>query len=269
MTSVEPRSQDDDTADDQDDAAGGQHDDDGDRSGQEEGEGRSKGAKGDRGARVKNAHIIEEFINVGVANDVAFDQWTQYDDWSDIFKKESAQKADDSGETIAVRAKIGPSSREWRAEVVKVVPGRRIEWQAKGGVQAKGVVTFHDLDEHLTHLQAVVQYRPSGFMETIGNFFRMPRRRVRKDLRLFKNFIELRGEATGEGPKEGTGEGLKGAVDEQLGKAQGGGEDGGGEEDRDQQGGDEDRDREGGEDRQQGEDRDGGRPDDERRDDQG
>src|SRR5579875_1990272 len=81
MTSVEPRSQDDDTADDQDD-------DDGDRSGQEEGEGRSKGAKGDRGARVKNAHIIEEFINVGVANDVAFDQWTQYDDWSDIFKKE-------------------------------------------------------------------------------------------------------------------------------------------------------------------------------------
>src|SRR5579875_67931 len=90
MTSVEPRSQDDDAADEHhdDDDADDRHDDAADRSDQEQGEGRSGGAKGDRGARVKNAHIIEEFINVGVANDVAFDQWTQYDDWSDIFKKE-------------------------------------------------------------------------------------------------------------------------------------------------------------------------------------
>jgi uncharacterized membrane protein len=162
---------------------------------------------GERGARVKNSHIIEEFINVGVNHQTVFDQWKQYDDWSKIFKKESAQKgrggrrqrgAEDDN-TVTVTAKIGPSQRQWQAEVTKEVPGRRIEWQAKGGIQAKGVTTFHRLDDRLTHLQAVVQYRPSGFFETIGNFFRMPRRRVRKDLKLFKHYIELRGESTGEG----------------------------------------------------------------------
>jgi len=163
------------------------------------------GRRGDRGARVKNSHIIEEFINVGVNHEVVFDQWKQYDDWSKIFKKESGQKGrrgrrqqgdDDDDKTVTVAAKIGPSRREWQAEVTKEVPGRRIEWRAKGGVQAKGVTTFHRLDDRLTHLQVVIEYKPSGFFETIGNFFRMPRRRVRKDLKLFKHYLELRGEST-------------------------------------------------------------------------
>jgi uncharacterized membrane protein len=149
---------------------------------------------------AKNKHIIEEFIWVGVPHRVAFDQWTQYDEWSTIFKKESAEtgeqegdgQADGDDKRVTVTAKIGPSRRQWQAEVVGQRPGRRLEWEAKGGVQAKGVVTFHRLAERLTHLQVVVHYQPSGLMETVGNFFRMPRRRVRKDLKLFKNFIELR-----------------------------------------------------------------------------
>jgi uncharacterized membrane protein len=160
----------------------------------------------DRGSRVKNSHIIEEFINVGVNHEAVFDQWKQYDGWSKIFKKESGQKGrrgrrqqDGDDNSVTVTAKIGPSQRQWQAEVTKEVPGRRIEWQAKGGVQAKGVTTFHKLDDRLTHLQVVVEYKPSGFFETIGNFFRMPRRRVRKDLKLFKHYLELRGESTGEG----------------------------------------------------------------------
>jgi hypothetical protein len=196
---------------------------------------------GGRGSLAKNKHIIEEFADVGVPHRVAYDQWTQYEEWSKIFKKESAKSGTESrdrrrrsqGEDgngdggsankdrqVAVTAKIGPSKREWQTEVVAQRPGRRIEWEAKGGVQAKGVVTFHRLDDRLTHLQVVIQYKPSGFMETIGNFLRMPRRRVRKDLRLFKNFVELRGEATGEGPGRVRGGGLSEGVDQQLDGAQ-------------------------------------------------
>jgi uncharacterized membrane protein len=196
-------------------------------------------SKGDGGGvasagRVKNSHIIEEHIDVGVPTSVAYDQWTQYGEWSKIFKKEEAKQGRDRkgdgrrtsrsspGEgrrKVTVQAKIGPSRRQWEAEVVEQAPGSRIVWRAKGGVQAKGVVTFHRLDERLTHLRTNIEYKPSGLIETIGNFFRMPRRRVRKDLKLFKNFIELRGEATGRGPGRLEGQGLRPEMDAQVEQA--------------------------------------------------
>jgi uncharacterized membrane protein len=185
----------------------------------DKGGGRNRPQSGGRSSLVKNKHIIEEFIDVGVPHQVAYDQWTQYDEWSTIFKKESAKAEGDDSEKVTVTAKIGPSQRQWPTEVLFQKPGRRIEWQAKGGVKAKGVTTFHRLDDRLTHVQAVIQYQPSGFFETIGNFFRMQRRRVRKDLKLFKNFIDLRGEATGEGPGEITGSGLAEGIDEQVEQA--------------------------------------------------
>ncbi len=191
----------------------------------------------DHGSRAKSSHIIEEHIDVGVPHRVAYDQWTQYDTWSKIFKKESAkagnqrssrgsgggddEQADDRKVTLT--SKIGPSKREWETEIVERIPGRRIAWRAKGGIQAKGVVTFHRLDDRLTHLAVNIEYKPTGFMETVGNFFRMQRRRARKDLKLFKNYIELRAEPTGKGPGRVRGEGLRDDVDQQVNQARGDG----------------------------------------------
>jgi hypothetical protein len=205
-----------------------------DQSGDEKGGGgRGKGPKQDV-SRVKNSHIIEEHIDVGVPHRVAYDQWTQYDAWSKIFKKESAKLRDgrsngdggdgedgkkDEDQKVTLSSKIGPSQREWETEIVERIPGRRIAWRAKGGIQAKGVVTFHRLDDRLTHLAVNIEYRPSGFMETVGNFFRMQRRRARKDLKLFKNYIELRAEASGKGPGRLRGEGLRDDVDQQVKQA--------------------------------------------------
>ena len=157
---------------------------------------------------VKGAHIITESIQVGVPVDVAFDEWGRYDKWHQMFKKESAstrrgkdsdkgsQGSGDGGDQaagdISVTAKIGPSTRRWSAEVTKTDPPHRLEWRPKGGLQAKGVTSFHSLDERLTKVMVEIEYRPSGLFETVGNFFRMQRRRVRRDLRLFKNYVELR-----------------------------------------------------------------------------
>jgi Polyketide cyclase / dehydrase and lipid transport len=194
-----------------------------------------KSQSGSRSSLAKNKHIIEESISVGVPHQDAYDQWTQYRDWSKIFKKESAEQKDeqddksrngggsDHGEDdneLSVTSKIGPSQRQWQAEVVAQEPGRRIEWEAQGGVQAKGVVTFHRLDDRLTHVQVVIHYVPSGFMETVGNTLRMPRRRVRKDLKLFKNFVDLRKEPTGEGPGRIRNGGLRQGVDQELRQAE-------------------------------------------------
>jgi uncharacterized membrane protein len=56
-----------------------------------------------------------------------------------------------------------------------------------------GTTSFHGLDDRLTRVMVEVEYHPRGLLETVGNFFRMPRRRVRRDLRLFKNHAELQG----------------------------------------------------------------------------
>ena len=147
--------------------------------------------------RVKGAHIITEHIDVGVPNQTAFDTWTDYGKWSRIFKKESASvrsnSTGSSGRRVKVDAKIGPSQRQWETEITESERGRRLSWRSKGGVQALGTTSFHRLDDRLTRVMVEIEYRPTGFVEVVGNFFRMQRRRVRRDLRLFKHHVELNG----------------------------------------------------------------------------
>ena len=164
--------------------------------------------------QVKSSHIITEHIDVGVPAGDAYKQWTDYRKWSEIFKKESAEKDKDgsgresggrpggrSAGRIKVRAKIGPSERQWTTEITSAEPDQRIRWRSRGPLQAKGVTSFHRLDERLTRIMVEIEYKPSGFLEVVGNFFRMQRRRVRRDLRLFKNYVELE-KATGEGRQD-------------------------------------------------------------------
>jgi uncharacterized membrane protein len=151
--------------------------------------------------QIKSAHIITEHIEVGVPAAEAYGLWTRYDDWSQIFKNESAKPRRSSsgrGGTVQVQAKIGPSERKWTAEIVGTERGHRVTWRSKGPLQAVGSTSFHRLDDRLTKVMVEIEYRPRGPIETVGNFFRMPRRRVRRDLRLFKNFAEL-------GPPDGDG----------------------------------------------------------------
>lgn len=178
--------------------------------------GGGSGSGGGSGGPVKSSHVIAEHIDVGVPRDVAYDQWTRYQDLPKYSKHESAESK--RSDRVGFHSKIGPLSRGRDAQVVEQVPERRIAWRSIGGAQNMGVVTFHRLDDRLTRVMIEMEYHPSGFVETIGNVLRMQRRRVRKDLRLFKHFIELRGEATGKGAREAhEGGGLQQETDEHLG----------------------------------------------------
>ena len=174
------------------------------------------GGSGGRGAPVKSSHIIEEHIDLGVPRDVAYDQWTRYQDLAKYSKHESGKVKREG--RVSFGSKIGPSSRGWDAQIAEQVPGKRIAWRSIGGAQHMGVVTFHRLDDRLTRMMVQMEYHPAGALETIGNFLRMQRRRVRKDLRLFKHFIELKGEPEGKGTgKTVSGDGLRQETDERLG----------------------------------------------------
>lgn len=164
---------------------------------------------------VKSSHVIEEHIDVGVPRQAAYDQWTRYQELARYSKKESAEVK--RADRVAFRSKIGPSGRQWETQVVEQVPGRRIKWRSIGGAQTLGVVSFHQLDGRLTRVMVEMEYHPKGAVETVGNFFRMQRRRVRKDLRLFKHFIEIKGQALGPGGKAvRSQDGLRQETDDRL-----------------------------------------------------
>ncbi|MET9307885.1 SRPBCC family protein [Streptomyces cellulosae] len=158
-----------------------------------------KNLGGGKGKRKKSSGnkptVIIEHIDVGVPLRTAYDQWTQYQDFSTFAKGvKSANKADDT--TSDWQAKIWWSSRSWKATTTEQVPDDRIAWTSEGAKgTTKGVVSFHKLADNLTRVLLVIEYYPSGFFEKTGNIWRAQGRRTRLDLKNFARFITIKGEA--------------------------------------------------------------------------
>ncbi|MFJ3653120.1 SRPBCC family protein [Streptomyces nigra] len=154
------------------------------------------GGKGGKGKKAGNKPtVIIEYVDVGVPLRTAYDQWTQYQDFSTFAKGvKSANRADDTHSDW--QGKIWWSSRSWKAQTTEQVPDQKIAWTSEGAKgTTKGVVTFHQLAENLTRVLLVIEYYPSGFFEKTGNIWRAQGRRVRLDLKNYVRFITLKGEA--------------------------------------------------------------------------
>jgi uncharacterized membrane protein len=144
----------------------------------------------------KQRLIIQEQIDIAVPRQQVYNQWTQFEDFP-TFTRATEQVEQEEDEATNWQAKIFFSRRNWKAEIKEQIPDQRIVWETSGDVNHRGVVTFHELDENLTRVQVEMEYHPSGFVEKFGNLFLTVRHRVRKDLRLFKHFLELAGSETG------------------------------------------------------------------------
>lgn len=156
----------------------------------------ARAGKGGGGSKPKLSHLIEQHTDIAVPRSVVYNQWTQLEMWPTIVKgvEQVEQVRDDRARWTA---KIGPSRRSWTGRIVEQVPDERIAWKSEGGVALHGVVTFHSLDQELTRVLLQMEYKPGGPVEWVGNTLRIQRRRAKRDLRLFKHFVELRGEETG------------------------------------------------------------------------
>ncbi|MEU0006781.1 SRPBCC family protein [Streptomyces sp. NPDC006314] len=154
------------------------------------------GGKGKRkGGGGNKPTVIMESVDVGVPLRTAYDQWTQYQDFSTFAKGvKSANRADDTHSDW--QAKVFWSNRSWKAHTTEQIPDYRIQWTSEGAKgTTKGVVTFHPLGDNLTRVLLVMEYYPSGLFEKTGNIWRAQGRRARLDLKNFARFITLKGEA--------------------------------------------------------------------------
>ncbi|MFI2431776.1 SRPBCC family protein [Streptomyces sp. NPDC018693] len=147
-------------------------------------------------AAGKGLTIIED-IDVGVPVREAYDQWTQFQDFARFSKGVVGVEQEDDT-TTKWHVKIGKASRHWQGVITEQVPDERIAWTSEGDhATTKGVVTFHPLGENLTKVLLVLRYYPKGVVERTGSLVRAQGRRARLDLKLYRTFVMMRGEATG------------------------------------------------------------------------
>ncbi|MGW0533188.1 SRPBCC family protein [Streptomyces sp. NPDC003032] len=154
------------------------------------------GGKRKKGGAGQKPTVILEYVDVGVPIREAYDQWTQYQEFSTFAKGvKGATVANDTDSDW--KLKVFWSNRSWKAHTTEQVPDQRITWTSEGAKgTTKGVVTFHALAENLTRVLLVVEYYPKGLFEKTGNIWRAQGRRARLDLKHFARHISLRGEAS-------------------------------------------------------------------------
>jgi hypothetical protein len=147
------------------------------------------GGKGG-GKKLKVTNIVES-IDVGVPIDLAYNQWTQFNDLPNFMKKlEVADQDQNEPQKSHWKAQVFWSHREWDAEVVEQVPEERIIWKSKGQKgHVDGAVTFHKLAPNLTRILLVLEYHPQGMFERTGNLWRAQGRRARLELKHFRRHV--------------------------------------------------------------------------------
>jgi uncharacterized membrane protein len=139
---------------------------------------------------------IQQSTDVAVPVSVAYNAWTQFEDWPRFMHRlESVEQLDDS--TVGFSAKIWGINRRFEADIVEQRPDERIEWNVRQGLAHTGVATFHRLSPRLTRIEVTVDVEPSGVIEKLARGMRFIKRAVRADLHRFKAYVELEEEAEG------------------------------------------------------------------------
>jgi hypothetical protein len=155
-----------------------------------------RGGKGGGSKKLKLTNIVES-VDVGVPATLAYNQWTQYNDFPKFTKKvESADKNgnEDEEQKINWKAQVFWSHRTWEATVIEQVPDERIIWRSKGQKgHVDGAVTFHELGPNLTRVLLILEYHPQGMFERTGNLWRAQGRRARLELKHFQRHMMTQG----------------------------------------------------------------------------
>jgi uncharacterized membrane protein len=143
---------------------------------------------GGKGKKAKLTNIVET-IDVGVPLRVAYNQWTQYEDFSSFMKKvENVERP--SEEKSNWKAQVFWSHRSWEATTQEQVPDDRIVWRSKGAKgYVDGAVTFTELGPNLTRICLVMEYHPQGLFEHTGNLWRAQGRRARLEFKHFRRHV--------------------------------------------------------------------------------
>ncbi|OPC85334.1 cyclase [Embleya scabrispora] len=140
---------------------------------------------------------IEESVEVDVPVTVAYNQWTQFEDFHHFM--DGVERIEQRTPTLTHWiTNVHGVKREFDAAITEQIPDERVAWTTvEGEVHQAGVVTFHRLDDTRTKVMLQLDHDPHGIADTVGDKLGFVRRQAKGDLQRFKKFIESRGTATG------------------------------------------------------------------------
>lgn len=146
-----------------------------------------------RGSRIQE---IEESIEIEVPVRMAYDQWTQFEEFPRFMPTvESVKQIDDSH--LHWKANVAGKVKEWDAEITQQIPDQMIEWRSTTGPKNGGVVTFDKVRENRTRVKLRLWYEPQSTMERIGGAVGGVKLTAKGNLKRFKQMLERRGVETG------------------------------------------------------------------------
>ena len=138
---------------------------------------------------------IEKSIDVGVPVSVAYDQWTQFEEFPQFMDGIVEVKQLDDTHLRWV-ADIDGERKEWKAEVIEQEPDRVVAWRSVEGLENSGRVEFEPIDSG-TRVSVAMQYDADGVKESLGALFGIDGRQVANDLESFRELVEAREVPTG------------------------------------------------------------------------
>lgn len=141
---------------------------------------------------------VDKSLEIHVPVGVAFDQWTQFEQFP-LFM-EGVEQVERVGDTRFrwVTDYLG-RVEEWEALIHYMEPDERITWRASGDTPNTGSVHFDDLGPDRCRLTLHIDYQPKSVPPglSLDEIRESVSRRVGRDLRRFREFIESRQQTTG------------------------------------------------------------------------
>lgn len=142
-----------------------------------------------------STHTETAVVDVPVR--VAYDQWTQFESYPAFMDHvESVQQLTDDRNHWNVQ--IMGVSREYDAQILRQEPDQVIAWRSTEGPEQAGEVMFEPVAADQTKVTLQLRFEPDDAAENIGDALGFVSRATRKSLDQFKEFIENRGDATGQ-----------------------------------------------------------------------
>ena len=139
---------------------------------------------------------VKKSIEVDVPVRVAYDQWTQFEEFPRFMDGiEAVQQLDDK--RLHWRGKVAGKVEEWNAEITEQTPDKVIAWKSTSGAPNAGIVRFVPVGANKTKIEVEMHWEPQGVTERIGDVLGADDMRIQGDLNRFKKFIEERGTETG------------------------------------------------------------------------
>jgi uncharacterized membrane protein len=141
-------------------------------------------------------HTVEKVVDVAVPVHIAYNQWTQFEEFP-CFMKGVLEVRQLDERRLRWRAAIFGRPVEWTAEITQQVPDRRIAWRSLFGARNSGMVSFRSLTRTCTRVTLRMTVQPRKGVESAATALGLVAARVGRDLERFRIFIEARGGETG------------------------------------------------------------------------